>query len=102
MLSANKRIVAAVIIGLVATIGLYIAGSVAYAKGHPNLSRILYWQGPFLQSFEHPPEFIGGAREGTPVTCALFFAGIPFGIVLYTSLAFMALGTGRRKNSRRA
>jgi hypothetical protein len=89
MRARAKRIVLALAIGIAATAVLYGCGAFAYDSGHERLSRVLYWQGPALQALA--PGFTVGSGdktmvEATPVHIALFFAGLPLGVVLYGAL----------------
>jgi len=89
-----RRAIVAFLIGIAATATLYGVSSLAYRAGNRDLARALYWQGPALQSLvrgvnvgtaEHP------IMEGTPVHFALFYAGLPLGVLIYSVVAFSFL-----------
>ena len=94
MATRAKRIVLALVIGTAATGVLYGCGAFAYDSGYERLSRVLYWQGPVLQRFVFGFTIGRGDKmmiEATPVHVALFFAGLPLGVVFYGVLAFVTL-----------
>jgi hypothetical protein len=67
-----------------------------------ELSHILYWQGWWLQTFL-PCLNIGNLDdpgcEGTPLNFIVFILGIPFGIFLYSLVAFVLLSVWIRRES---
>jgi hypothetical protein len=81
----------------VTTFGLSYGASIAKFVA---LSHILYWQGWWLQTFL-PCLNIGTIEkpmcEGTPLNIAVFFAGVPFGMLFYSLVAFGILSVWKRR-----
>jgi len=63
-------------------------------------SHILYWQGWWLQTFI-PCLNVGAvessACEGTPLNLAVFLLGLPFGMILYSLLAYGVISCWSRR-----
>jgi hypothetical protein len=95
-----KHAARALLIGTAVALVFFGTSYASSALGLRSLSRLLYWQGWWLQSFL-PCLSVGTASapvcEGTPLSLVAFFAGIPFGVVLYSIVAFVLLAAQRKK-----
>jgi hypothetical protein len=89
----NKHLLLASVVAIAVTVGL-LGGAYVASEAHEGVARVLYWQGYWLQSLvpaanigtvEHPIYEANGAHV------AAFFAGIPFGLVVYFLMAFTVL-----------
>jgi len=95
-----KRILLAFAIGLLAT-GLLIGLSFAADSfGFPLLGSALFWQNTLLQGFA-PLGNVGTAAhpvyEGSSLNFLAFLASIPFGVVIYSLLAYVVLAWARQR-----
>ena len=87
-------------IGIFISIGSFGVSYMASAVKLVELSHVLYWQGWWLQEFipcQNSGTTENPACEGTPLNMVVFFSGIPFGIILYTLLAFAVLSVWKRR-----
>jgi len=95
----TKRLLVAVIIGVVTTAALMGLAFVAASADLETLAKVLFWQNSLLQSLA-PLGNIGTAEhpvyEGTPLNFLAFLASIPVGIIVYSWLAYWALHRLRR------
>jgi hypothetical protein len=78
-------------------IGLSFA---ADSVGFPTAASVLSWQNTLLQSYA-PLGNTGTAAhpvyEGSPLNFFAFLASIPFGVIIYSLLAYAALTWARRR-----
>jgi hypothetical protein len=100
MKTRTKHALLALLAGTGITLVLFALSWFAYDRGQTGLSRVLYWQGAALQTLA-PRVNVGGTAEhpiyeGTPVDAALYFAGIPLGICVYSLLALVFIRYARR------
>ena len=96
----RKRILLALLVGLILTAGLLGLAFVAADAGLDALARGLLWPNTLLQSLA-PLGNVGTPErpiyEGTPLNFLAFFASIPLAFVIYTAAAYAILGRwGRR------
>jgi hypothetical protein len=95
-----KNSINSLTIGTVITLSTFCFSYAASTSKFIGLSHVLYWQGWWLQTFI-PCLNIGTAEnpfcEGTPLNLVVFFLGIPFGIVLYSLLAFGVISIWNRR-----
>jgi len=94
-----KRVLLAILLGVVATGAFIGLAFVADYAGLDGLAKVLFWQNSLLQTFA-PLGNIGAAErpiyEGTPLNFLAFLASIPVGIIAYSALAFWAIGRSQR------
>jgi hypothetical protein len=88
-------------IGALAAFSSFAMSYAAHAFSLVGLSRVLYWQGWWLQQAFIPCLNIDTSErplcEGSPLNLVVFFLGLPFGVVLYSLVALGALAIwGRR------
>lgn len=95
-----KNSVKSLIVGTFITVSTFGFSYVASVLKLIGLSHILYWQGWWLQTFI-PCLNIGTAEnpvcEGTPLNLVVFLLGIPFGIILYSLLAYGVISFWSRR-----
>jgi hypothetical protein len=96
----KKRLIPALLIGLLLTGGLFGLSLLAANAGLESLARGLLWPNTLLQGLA-PLGNIGTPErpiyEGTPLNFLAFLASIPLGLVIYTAAAYVILGwRGRR------
>lgn len=92
-----------VLIGTVLTLALFGLGYVADTRGAETLSFALYWQAWVLQT-SLPCVTVSGVNgllcENVAVSKAVFYAGLPLGVALYSLLAYAGLRLlGRRADA---
>ena len=90
----------ALVIGTCVTLALFGLGYVAAGQGAETLSYWLYWQAYVL--FRLLPCSIVIARgeflcESMTAAKVTFYSGIPVGIVIYSSLAYLILRARQRR-----
>ena len=89
-----KRGTQAFTIGTLVTFASFGASYAASACSLLWLSHLLYWQGWWLQTFL-PCLNVGSPEkpmcEGTPLNLVVSFLGLPFGVVLYSLVAYAIL-----------
>lgn len=94
-----KRGTQALTIGTLVTLASFGASYAASAFGSLSPSRLLYWQGWWLQTFL-PCLNLGTPEkpmcEGTPLNLVVFLLGLPFGVILYSLIAFAILSAKRQ------
>ena len=93
-----KNIVGSVAWGSVATFAGMALSYAAHLLDLARLSRAFYWQGWWLQRFLACSNIGTPERplcEGTPLNLVVFALGIPFGVVLYASIAYIVLSRCR-------
>ena len=97
-----KTFVLSVVIGTVVTLALFGLGYVASGQGAETLSYWLYWQAYVLYQLLPcsisitPGEFL---CESVTAAKATFFGGIPVGILIYSTLAWLVLRWLRRRGA---
>jgi hypothetical protein len=95
-----KRIVLAIAIGILATAVLIALSFVADSYGFTSLASGLFWQDSLLQGFA-PLGNVGTAahplHEGSPLNFLAFLASIPFGVIFYSLVAYVALSMARQR-----
>lgn len=99
-----KTVLQSLVIGAFVTLGLFGFAYLAVLMGYTELSYFFYWQGSWLQGFV-PCNEVGTALyqtcEITRGHVIAFYAGLPFGAVLYAVPAYVILLVlKRRKTSR--
>jgi hypothetical protein len=90
-----KRALISMMLGIVVTASGFVA---ACAASGSYLAWIFYWQGYLLQSCIPAPNLGSPDHplyEATPAHFVAFYLGIPFGVLLYSLLAFAVLGRFR-------
>lgn len=89
-----------VAIGTGVTLALFGLGYVADTRGAETLSFALYWQAWVLQ-ISLPCVAVSGVEgllcENVAVSRAVFYAGLPLGIALYSLLAYGVLRLLKRR-----
>lgn len=95
-----RRILLAIVIGVLVTAAMLVLSFAADSFGFTSLSTGLLWQNMLLQSFaplgnmgtlEHP------VYEGTPLNLLAFLASIPLGVIIYSLVAYAVLSVARRR-----
>jgi hypothetical protein len=97
-----KQSISIALTSLVIGVAITAFGFVAwFFTAGSNLKHIFYWQGYLLQNLIPAPN-VGTAEhpiyEATPIHVAVFFLGIPVGVVVYSLLSFAVLSIAGRKN----
>jgi hypothetical protein len=97
----TKRLLLALLIGVVATFAFIGLASVVDELGYEFLARALVWPNALLQSLV-PPHNIGTPEhqvlEGSPLNFLAFVASLPLGFIVYGAVAFAMLGKAWRRN----
>jgi hypothetical protein len=97
-----KKLLQAFAIGSFVTLSLFGFAYLAVVAGHTGLSYRFYWQGKLLEGLV-PCHNVGHELypicEVTTMNIVAFYAGIPFGIVLYAIPAYLVLVLVRRRKS---
>jgi len=93
-----KTIARCVAIGTVVTLALFGLGHLAATLGAEELSYVLYWQAWVLYMLlpcdvVFRGEFMCQSMAAARIT---FYAGIPVGILIYSTAAWLVLRLGRR------
>ena len=85
---------------LVTTLGFLVA----FVTGGDFIGRLFYWQGYLLQDLVAAPN-LGTTDhphyEATPVHLIAFIFGIPFGILVYSSLSYVVLSLVQKSQEKR-
>jgi hypothetical protein len=83
----------------VVTLLLAVLAERAAAAGSPLLSQALFWPNSLLQA-PVPLQNIGTPEhplyEGTPLNFLAYFAGYPFGLLVYGAIAYACLALRHR------
>ena len=98
-----KLFVQSIAIGTVTTLSLFWLGKVAAEADVLTLSYTLYWQAFILQSLLPcvSISFLEGPLcESEPLSMAVFYAGIPVGVAIYSTAAYGLLSWLRRRAAR--
>ena len=97
-----KTFVVSVVIGTVVTLALFGLGYIASDRGAETLSYVLYWQA-YVMYMLLPCSTLGISEEllceSMTAAKVTFFGGIPVGIVIYSTLAWLALRLLRRRGN---
>jgi len=97
-----KTLLQSLAIGTVVTLALFGLGYLAAEQGAEVLSYVLYWQAYALYMMLPcsvsitPGEFLCESLTAAKVT---FYSGIPVGILVYSTAAFLALRFVRRQHA---
>jgi hypothetical protein len=95
----TRNLLRSLAIGILTALLSFGAAYVCFKGGWEHTAWILYWQGYGLQRLM-PCNEIGTQSqpfcEGTPLNLLAFFAGIPLGILIYSTLSFLILEGKRR------
>lgn len=95
-----KTLLLSLAIGTAITLGLFGLGYLASEQGAETLSYFLYWQAYLMQVLLPCSVVIAPGRflcEDEAVGMTLFFAGLPVGILIYSSAACLVLRLLRRR-----
>ena len=89
----------ALAIGTLVTFSSFGASWAASTTSLLWFAHFLYWQGWWLQTFL-PCLNVGSPAnpicEGTPLNLVVFVLGLPFGVILYSLVAYVALSIRQR------
>ena len=92
----QKLWVQALVIGTAVTLVLFGAGYAAARGGAETVSYVMYWQAWALEVLV-PCTTIGSMCENEAAGRALFFGGLPVGVLIYSGIAYAVLAFRRRK-----
>jgi hypothetical protein len=94
-----KTLLQALGAGVIVTLGLFGFAWLAADRGNVELSYYFYWQGKWLEGFV-PCENVGHTLypvcKLTTLHVVAFYAGIPFGIVVYGAVAWLIMTVVKR------
>jgi hypothetical protein len=92
--SKAKSILVAIVLGVGISALLQVLALVAHEHGFASITRIVDWPNTLLQSLV-PCVPVGSSEtprcEGSPLNLLAYFASLPVGAVVYSTIAFVIL-----------